>query len=68
MNTYYFNLHRVYEDGSADIHVEQVDKVESGARNLGNGLHDLPSGTGLWHGYIEARTPEEAKAKVQAAY
>lgn len=68
MNTYYFNLHRVYEDGSADVHVEKVEQVEGGVRNLGNGLHDLPSGTGIWHGYIEANTPEEAKKKVAEAY
>lgn len=43
-------------------------QVEPEARNLGEGLYDLPGGTGIWHGYIVAQSQEEAERLVAESY
>lgn len=66
--TYYFRLHGIYDDRPARIHLEQVDSVEQGARDCGNGIHDLPGGNCIWHGYVEAASLLQAETKVIRAY
>jgi hypothetical protein len=68
---YYFRLNRIYDDGSMDIHIEQLPantEIEPEARNLGR-IKDLPGGTGIWHGYVvEAATADEARQIVAESY
>lgn len=70
-NIYYFKLHKINEDGSMEVHVDpsswtKVDFTE--ARHLTPNLSDLPGGTCIWHGYVAADTPNEARETVMREY
>jgi len=64
---YYFRLLKIQGD-NMDVHVEPSEGVDAEARNLGDGLYDLPGGDCIWHGYVEADDASTARQRVEQAY
>lgn len=67
---YYFRLHKINNDGSMEMHLEEVGvfQPDASARRLSETLHDLPGGTCLWHGYVDAEDRNAAEVAVAANY
>jgi hypothetical protein len=68
MNTYYFVLDKINEDGTMEIHTEQVEAPDPAARRLTPELADLPGWDGIWRGYVQADSHTDAMVIVAQEY